>query len=261
MPPENKRSFQLEFCLFGVPFQIQPFFWLAAILFSPFLQREFSDLRMVSCQLAGWLAAWFLTFAIHELGHALVIKKLFGAKPLIVLYGLGGVTIHQPIYRRRPGYLGHVLISLAGPAAVLSVIGVLIAALVLRGGEIVLFPTSFIGPIPIWIPWPQWAPLHPAALEAASKAFIFGFLWMGIVWSALNLLPIHPLDGGQIARYLLMKVNPRGGLRFSLYLSIACAAVFILLAVTSGDYFISIFFGLFAMRNFSELKSLGTRRG
>ena len=260
MPPENKRSFQLECRLFGVPFQIQPFFWLAAILFSPFLQREFSDLRIVSCQLAGWLAAWFLTFAIHELGHALVLKKLFGAKPLIVLYGLGGVTIHQPVYRRRPGNLGHVLISFAGPAAVLSVIGALIAAFALGGRQIVLIPASFIGPIPIWIPWPQWAALHPDAFQAASKAFLFGFLWMGIVWSALNLLPIHPLDGGQIARYLLMKVHPSGGLRFSLILSIACAAVFILLAVSSGDYFISIFFGLFAMRNFSELKLLGARR-
>ncbi|MBQ1454689.1 MAG: hypothetical protein IIZ25_02425 [Thermoguttaceae bacterium] len=261
MPTENKRSFQLDFCLFGVPFQIQPFFWLAAILFSPFIQREFSDLRFLSCQLAGWLAAWFLTFAVHELGHALVIKKLFGGKPLIVLYGLGGVTIHQPVYRRRPGYWGHVLISFAGPAAVLSVIGVLIGAFALRGGEIALLPASFIGPIPIPVPWPRLGPLHPELLEAASNAFLFGFLWMGIVWSALNLLPIHPLDGGQIARYLLMKVHPRGGLRFSLILSIACAAAFILLAVTSGDYFISIFFGFFAMRNFSELKSLDARWG
>lgn len=260
MPLQDKRSFQLEFRLFGIPFQIQPFFWLVAILFSPFIRAEFDDLRILTLQLAGWMAAWFLTFTVHELGHALVIKKLFGAQPSIILYGLGGVTVHQPVYRHRPGYMGHVLISFAGPAAVLLVIAATLGLFALRGNDISFDSISSIGPIPIVIPIPITAALHPEALDiAAYKSFLIGFLWMGVVWSVLNLLPIHPLDGGQIARYLFMKINAKKGLRLSLYLSIFCAALFIFSGVTSGDYFIPIFFGLFAMRNFQELQYLRAR--
>ena len=68
----------------------------------------------------AWIAAWFLIFIIHEMGHALVIQRVFGANPWIILYGFGGAAIHQPYYKRIPGNGGRMLISFAGPGAALG---------------------------------------------------------------------------------------------------------------------------------------------
>ena len=48
--------------------------------------------------------------------------------------------------------------------------------------------------------------------------FIFQVLFISIFWGLVNLMPIYPLDGGQIARELLMLISPRDGFRLSLML-------------------------------------------
>ena len=34
--------------------------------------------------------------------------------------------------------------------------------------------------------------------------FCFGFIQIGLFWAVMNLIPVYPLDGGQIARELFV---------------------------------------------------------
>ena len=68
--------------------------------------------------------------------------------------------------------------------------------------------------------------------------FINMFLIFSVLWALLNLLPIYPLDGGQIARVIFLQSNRYNGLRYSLTLSLAVA---ILMAVVSLLYWQSYF--------------------
>ncbi len=253
----NRASFQLKFHLWGIPIQIHPFFWVAAFLFSPFLSGQFVDSRLMIAGLLGWTTAWTFSFLIHEMGHALIIKKRFGASPQILLYGFGGLTIHQPIYRHKLGYGGRILIAAAGPLSELLAVFLFLGFFYLRGVKIAA--SSSMGPIPIPLFFPHWIPLEgldtPLAqvIQAFYLYFITGFIWMGTVWSVLNLLPIYPLDGGQIARFFFMKFQSTQGLRISLQISIAVAIALIAFSLMGGNYFISMFFGLFAYQNYQEL--------
>ncbi|MBO7708410.1 MAG: hypothetical protein J6S42_06995, partial [Thermoguttaceae bacterium] len=139
----------LAFRLWKIPVTIRPFFWLIAILFSPFFgrQAQFGDSRILLLGLLAWIGAWFLNFMIHELGHALTARALYGARPQITLFGFGGVTTWNPYYTRSPGRWGDTLTSLAGPGAELAVTFLLIALLAFRHVSLEWGSTAF-GPIP-----------------------------------------------------------------------------------------------------------------
>jgi Zn-dependent protease len=119
--------------------------------------------------------ALFLTVMLHEYGHALACRQVGGTANRIVLWPLGGVAYVDP-----PPRPGATLWSIAaGPLVnvallvVLSVLGMLNRAL-------------------------GWAATMPNA-HALLRA-----IWLinaGLL--IFNLLPIYPLDGGQILRSLL----------------------------------------------------------
>ena len=54
---------------------------------------------------------------------------------------------------------------------------------------------------------------------------IADLLHVNILWGLVNLLPIYPLDGGQIARELFTLGNPRAGIIQSLQLSAGAAVL------------------------------------
>lgn len=251
----EQTASDLSFRLAGIPIRIHPFFWLVAVLFSPFL-RSIDDMRTWLVGLAGWIAAWLLSFIIHEMGHALVVKKIFGADPKIVLYGFGGATVYQPFYRRVPNAGGRILISFAGPAAELLAVGALLLILALGGCHFIFTLDSF-GPLPIPFLYPveivQFIMTPERPIQYGFGWFAYGMIWMGIFWSILNLLPIYPLDGGQMTRHFCQKISPAGGLAFSLKLSIVCALTMLAFCLREQNFFIAMFFGMFAYANFQEL--------
>ena len=257
--PISRGTF--SFRLWSIPVTIKPFFWLIAVFFSPFFSGRASDAdsRVLFLGLLAWVAAWFLNFVIHEMGHALAARRLFGARPQIVLFGFGGVTAWQPYYTRAPGRWGNVLVSLAGPGAELAAVFVLIGVLAFFHVPLEWGLTSF-GPIPI--------PAVMANLFAAASAtpdsvylpkvaleiFLNSFLWMGFFWGILNLLPILPLDGGHISRGFFAQIFPRRGDRLALWISMLSAAFLAGYCVTSRNFFMAIFFGLFAHMSWNALR-------
>ena len=110
-----------------------------------------------------------LSLLVHEFGHALMARRL-RHDPSIMLHGLGGLTARS----RRGRDVDEAAIVAMGPAAGLAL------GLVVFGLLLVVAP--FAGTAPLVV------------------AFVHSLLYYCIVWNLLNLLPLWPLDGGQLMR-------------------------------------------------------------
>jgi len=125
--------------------------------------------------------AIFVIVLMHEYGHALACRQVGGTANRIVLWPLGGVAYVNP--PQRPGAT---LWSIAaGPLVNVALVPIFFA--VVRMGRLAgmpeMMPNSF-------------------ALLRSLYVINFGLL-------LFNLLPIYPLDGGQILRSLLWYVLGR----------------------------------------------------
>jgi Zn-dependent protease len=117
----------------------------------------------------------FLIVLLHEFGHSLACKQVGGQANQIVLWPLGGVAYVNP--PQRPGAT---LWSIAaGPLVNVALLPVLF---------VVLAFSRSLG-------WAQTMPDVHTLLRAALR------IDLGLL--IFNMLPIYPLDGGQILRSLL----------------------------------------------------------
>lgn len=235
-PPPTRLD--LNFKLFGFPIRVHPLFWLICI-FLGYSTNLFNVLI--------WVVAVFVSILIHELGHSFAMRA-YGVSSHIVLHFMGGLAIPDGwMSGRRPVLSNgqHIVISLAGPAA-----GFLLAALLLVGVQAVGGFYEFSRPIPI----PRaFVPLGGASQLYVNSA-LNSLLWINVGWGLINLLPVFPLDGGQVARYFLTMLDPHRGYINSLWLSVifgAAAAIggFIYL----GSIYIAIIFGLLAFQSYQQL--------
>jgi Zn-dependent protease len=81
-------------------------------------------------------------------------------------------------------------------------------------------------------------------------------LFVNFAWGLMNLLPVYPLDGGKVAREILVELDSGRGIVRSLWLSIivaALAAVYALFAWNS--IFVPIMFGLLAFGSYQMLQA------
>jgi Zn-dependent protease len=152
--------------------------------------------------------ALFLIVMLHEFGHALACRQVGGRADRIVLWPLGGVAYVDP-----PPRPGATLWSIAaGPLVNVVLLPVLsVAATVGRSSG--------------------WAEAAPNAY-ALLLAVLFINKWLLI----FNILPIYPLDGGQILRSLLWFVLGRAhSLMVATILGLIGVAGFIGLALWRQD--------------------------
>jgi Zn-dependent protease len=74
----------------------------------------------------------------------------------------------------------------------------------------------------------------------------------------LNLLPIIPLDGGQIAQQIFLLAAPRDAMRQSLILSVLVAGTLAGLAAIRWDnIYMALFFGYLAYSSYTMLRFYG----
>ncbi len=215
-PPRTQYDVHLQ--LFGFPVRIHPMFWLVALIFG--LHGRETKVP----ELLIWVASISVSILIHELGHALTIRH-FGWSSRIILYGMGGLATlenanpYASSYNAQDTPKNKILISLAGPGAGFLLAGIIIACL-------------YAAPIPFgWMddsrfgkyPDLSGIPNHNLAYLVRSLLFI------NIFWGLMNLLPVYPLDGGQVARELFAMKGGHGGARAgiekSLILSTCTGAV------------------------------------
>jgi Zn-dependent protease len=126
--------------------------------------------------------ALFAIVLTHEFGHALACRQVGGTANRIMLWPLGGVAYVDP--PQRPGAT---LWSIAaGPLVNVALLPILLAA------EAAAQSAG----------WPQTLPDAYLLLQAV--------LFIDIALLVFNILPVYPLDGGQILRSLLWFVLGRG---------------------------------------------------
>jgi Zn-dependent protease len=125
--------------------------------------------------------ALFLIVLLHEFGHALACRQVGGQANQILLWPFGGVAYVDP--PQRPGAT---LWSIAAGPLVNVVLFPILLGLILLGRS---------------LGWPDTMPdLYRLVTE---------ILKIDVELLAFNILPIYPLDGGQILRSLLWFVLGR----------------------------------------------------
>ncbi len=236
-PPPSQGD--LHFSLLGFPVRIHPMFWLSAILLSGL------DSKPIVVIL--WVAAMILCILLHELGHA-VVMQVYGYCPSIVLYSFGGLAIPHPGRNgvRRPGPWGDMLIAFAGPAS-----GFLLAAVLTLGLHYLGYPVTIFEPT-----WRDVVPHVVIPEQLYLSIFLYFVLEISVMWGLLNLLPIYPLDGGQIAQQIFVMNNPRDALRQSLILSVIVGVMMAVIAfVQWQNFFLAVLFLWLTYSNYTALQS------
>lgn len=177
--------------------------------------------------IALWVAIVFVSVMIHELGHALT-GKAFGLEPRIELHGMGGTTSWTN--NRDIGHAKRIAISLAGPFAGFT-FGI-VSLFLLRA-----------------------APEGPTVDTA--KSFL---LWVNVGWGIFNLLPLLPLDGGNVMKTLLDALTKGRGEKPARIISIAMCAVLGIFAWSRSWLFMGILAGMWGFANVKALGTIEARR-
>ena len=205
----------LRFRFLGFPVEVQPFFWLTMAMFGGgFSATSAEDWRDVML----WVTAAFASVLIHELGHALTMRRYGEGAVRIVLYAFGGVAMSQSLARTRGRQIA---ISAAGPG--LEIGAALLVHLVARAFGIES----------------EWL-----------RAWVTFFVGVSLFWGVFNLIPIVPMDGGRILEAALGPARIRTTLTISMVLAIAAGAALFLLF---GSLFGAIFMGMMALSNWQQL--------
>lgn len=186
--PERTR-YDVNFRVLRFPVRIHPLFWLGAALLGANVLEHLGLTYMVI-----WMAAVLVSILVHELGHALAFRR-FGADSHVVLYIFGGLAVP---WAQVHGRWRRVVVALAGPVA-----GFVLCGLVWGSNR--LYP---------------WAVQDPHLLVA--------YLWLfsiNLYWGVFNLLPVFPLDGGQVSQEVCGGIWRRRGERIALQISFAVACL------------------------------------
>lgn len=240
-PPPTQ--YDIRFSVAGVPVRVHPLFWLMTVIL-----MATQNPRPVVVLI--WTAAVFVSILVHELGHAAMIRY-FGWRPHVVLYSFGGLAVYEPTYRRT---WPQVAIAFAGPAAGFLLAALVVLCVVLAGHPAHL-DLSDIFSVPV---------RFDSLFRSLPKLnlFIEFMLYVNFFWGVLNLLPIFPLDGGQITQEVLRHLNPSDGLRQSLIISIVAAlGMAVIMYAKRGDLWAAILFGYLAYVNYQVLAQYDNRFG
>lgn len=210
----------MQFRLGSIPVRVRAPFLLLVLLLGASLQDEngHTDPRA----LLAWAVIVFVSVLVHELGHALV-GRAFGLSPSIELHGMGGATSWSD-----PHDVGHarrIAISLAGPFA-----GFVLGGLIFVGARYAP-PTDF------------------------STTLIRMALWVNVGWGILNLIPMLPLDGGNVMRSFLQIVTKGKGEKPARIVSIVVGGAGLLYALSAHWLWGALLCGLFVYTNVQAFRS------
>jgi stage IV sporulation protein FB len=205
----------IRFTLFGIPVEIQPFFWLTLVILGGATGADSSSqlFEVVLFVLAG-----FISILTHELGHALTARA-YGAESRITLQAFGGYAAYSGVRMSRKQSF---LVTAAGPA-----IQILL-------GLVVLLILKFI----------------PNA-SSDGKYFMTLLIAISFFWAILNLLPVLPLDGGQMLNAVLGPARIQFTLWTSIVVAIAAGAGIYLVF---GSFIFPIFLLMFAWQAYQALR-------
>lgn len=258
----STSSYDLHFNFLGFQVRVTWGFWImAAVLgwsYCQGLDRAFSDSEIDSpgagMLLVIWIAAILFSILIHELGHALAMRY-YGIHSRIVLYHFGGLAIPESFgawnaARRRSSLhpRDSIIVSAAGPGAQIA-----LALAVWIVGRIVKMPIEmddYVGD--------YFGALNPQR-ELPSSATVYAIFNMlvtpNIWWALLNLVPVLPLDGGNILQNGLRLFGNSDAFRTSYYVSLIASALLALYFFQIGQVGAGLMFLMLASSNWQMLQT------
>lgn len=162
--------------------------------------------------------ALFGIVLMHEYGHALACRSVGGRAETILLWPLGGVAYVQP--PQRPGaYLWSIV---AGPLVNLALLA------------------------------PTWAAAY-AVWDGPPGDLRQFLIILAVINTALlvfNMLPIYPLDGGQVLRALIWFVaGPANSLLIASMLGLTISVVALLITLRMGEMWLALMSGYAAYQS------------
>lgn len=248
----GQTAYDINFSFFGFPVRVHPAFFVLPLLIGQNLVPRGIEMPLgFSLLIVAFI--FFISVLIHELGHA-VAFRYYGIPSRIVLYWMGGLAIPGRWSgswgnNKRSGSLTsnqQIVVSLAGPIFGFLLAAALVGVVYLVRGSVEILD----GGIPLPVPR-----LAGTIFDGSEPFFIL--IWSGIALNIFlnlfNLVPIYPLDGGQVARQVMIQMDPQDGPRNSIYLSIA-VAVLLALFLFNFDRFLAIFMGFMAWSNYQTLQ-------
>jgi len=200
---------QPHFRIAGIPIRIEWSFWLIAVFLGYGARTGWL--------LAAWVVIVLVSILVHELGHAVALR-VYHQRPRVVLHAFGGLTYGSSAYRSRTQ---SIVVSAAGPLTAIVVLGL-----------------------------PAYAYLQTFTrfdqfFDYDRYVIVHDLAWVNISWSIVNLLPILPLDGGNIAAAVF---GQRAARLTSMVVAFAAAAYFF----QQQNQFAGFFLMMFAIMNFAS---------
>ncbi len=233
----ERTPYDLNWRMFGTPVRVNPWFWLVSAMFG----WDYGQVWGFQYLLV-WIVCVFVSILVHEFGHVLS-GRIFGSFGSIVLYSFGGLAIGSSELANR---WQRVAVYFAGPLAGFILYGVI--------------KLSSLG-------MPGWR-FEPSLFEAA----VFFLVSINLFWGIFNLMPVWPLDGGQISKELFNHFMPGRGTRVALGVSAGVAATLALLALIQvlnkdfltflpfGRVYTVLFFGLLAFNSYQLMQQTSPQR-
>lgn len=214
----------MNFTLFGIEVEVELSFWLSAILLGWSMSSAIGG-RAGFMMLVLWTLIVFVSVLVHEMGHALAIRR-HRIQPEITLHFMGGRTTWRALLPL--GRLDQVIISAAGPFAGFALAGLVygIEHFFLRGMTL------------------------PLVARYAILQLKFVNLW----WGIFNLIPVLPLDGGHVLEHALGPKRIRITATISMLVGFGAALYFL----QGGSIWAAYIMGMGAFQSLRLLQSGGT---
>ena len=200
----------------GISLRISPIFFITAAVIGYLNTFEIYGALL-------WVVVIFVSILVHEMGHAL-FTRAFGQSAHVELTAFGGVTIPSG---PKINLVKEFIVVLAGPVFGFALF--LLSKWALGAG-------MFTGKTAIYI------------LTVSSV--------VNFIWTVLNLLPVLPLDGGQLMRIIFEGIFGYKGRRGAFIASMIISFVIALAFIYFRLYIISILFFMFAFQNFEVERQL-----
>ena len=212
----------------GIPVRIHITFFL----FLGIIASENAESGSAAVSEVLFVLCLFLCVALHELGHALMARRLGIRTRDITLYPFGGIA--SLLDRARP--VSELLIAIAGP-----LVNIAIFAVALRFSSVYELREGI---------------LVKLSVLAQSPHFIDRVCFANAILAIFNLIPAFPMDGGRVLRSTLALAGVRRATHFAARSGQAISVLLGAWAIYSGDWVLAIIavivFGSAAQERFYE---------
>jgi len=220
--PTRKGAFKI-FSLAGIGVFVHWSWFLVAIYSIQFRTHEYSS---IIWNVLEYLSLFGIVLT-HEFGHQLACRSVGGQTHDIVLWPLGGVAYVNP--PQRPG--AQLWSIAAGPLVNVALVPVL---------SVLVFVAARLG----------WNDTLPDAFHFINNVWI-----INLVLLVFNLMPVYPLDGGQILRSLLwFPFGRANSLLAASVIGFIGVAALILLAIFAQSIWLGIMAAFILMNCWGGLK-------